>query len=113
MGKMVCDATRLKAWLPLWRSGREELLEEFLANGFEAKIVAVKAGILDRQFLGRKLDRSLIEELSNLGIDPCGEYGEYHTVVTSGPLFRKPLQLIPRDPVLLSGYWFLDFELGE
>lgn len=42
-----------------------------------------------------------------------GENGEYHTVVTSGPLFRWPLDLIPRKAVLRDGYWFLDFQLRE
>lgn len=33
------------------------------------------------------------EEFVKLKIDPCGEEGEYHTVVTDGPLFSRPVML--------------------
>jgi diphthine-ammonia ligase len=108
----VCSAAGIKACLPLWQMRRQEMLDEFLALGFEARIVAVNAAVLDSRFLGRSLDRHLVAELSSLGIDACGENGEYHSVVTCGPLFRQPLHLIPRDTVRRSGYWFLDYELG-
>jgi uncharacterized protein (TIGR00290 family) len=107
----VCGAAGLKAYLPLWQAPRQELLSEFLALGFEARIVAVDSQVLDQRFLGRRLDHPLVDELSALGVDVCGENGEYHTVVTRGPLFQKSLNLIPRDVVLRSGYWFIDFAL--
>ena len=29
-----------------------------------------------------------------LGVDPCGERGEYHTVVTNSPLFSSPIDVV-------------------
>jgi hypothetical protein len=55
--------------------------------------VVVRTPALDRSFLGRRLDPSLLEELEARGVDLCGENGEYNTVVTDGPLFAAPLQL--------------------
>jgi diphthamide synthase (EF-2-diphthine--ammonia ligase) len=43
-----------------------------------------------------------------VGIDLCGEEGEYHTVVVDGPIFSEPLQLAMGEPALYDGYWFLD-----
>lgn len=43
---------------------------------------------------GENIDK-FIENTKNLGLDPLGERGEYHTIVVKplddGPLYRKPL----------------------
>jgi len=41
-------------------------------------------------------------------VDACGENGEFHTLVTAGPLFRQPLALELGQQVLRSGCWFQD-----
>ncbi len=43
-----------------------------------------------------------------LGVDKCGERGEYHTVVTRCPLFSRPLALRTAGAVQRSGCWALD-----
>jgi uncharacterized protein (TIGR00290 family) len=98
----------LTALLPLWQEERMALLESWWAAGFEARIVVVRDGLVDRSFLGRILDRATASELMQAGVDACGENGEYHTVVTGGPLFRQPIRLEQREQVLRSGCWFLD-----
>lgn len=107
----VCEAAQLQAHLPLWKSKRHMLLEEFLELGFSAMIVATNAEALGREFLGRTLDRKLIARFAELGIDPSGENGEYHTVVTDGPLFSRRLALVPGATVRRDGYWFLDLNI--
>lgn len=104
----VCEAAQLQAYLPLWKSERQMLLQEFLELGFSAMIVATNAEALGPEFLGRTLDRELIARFVEQGIDPSGENGEYHTVVTDGPLFAWPLALTPGATVQRDGYWFLD-----
>jgi len=64
--------------------------------------------VVDRRFLGRVLDRAMAKELSATGVDACGENGEFHTVVTGGPLLREPIELELREQVLRSGCWFQD-----
>lgn len=44
-------------------------------------------------WLGRVLDRGLLEEMEARGIDLAGERGEYHTLVTDGPAFATPLEV--------------------
>jgi len=89
----VCGAAGIEACLPLWKTPRQALLDEFLTCGFEALIVVVNGEKLAGAYLGRTLNRELLREFERLGIDPSGEEGEYHTVVTSGPIFSAPLRL--------------------
>ena len=58
--------------------------------------------------LGRPFDLHAVNLMVAHGIDACGEVGEFHTVVTGGPLFRRPLDLQFGEPVLRDGYWFVD-----
>jgi diphthine-ammonia ligase len=107
----VCRQAGLTASLPLWQNERMALLDEWWAAGFEARIVVAREGLVDRRYLGRVLDRQTTEELAATGVDPCGENGEFHTVVTGGPLFRNPIELRPGEQVLRSDCWFQDLAL--
>jgi uncharacterized protein (TIGR00290 family) len=104
----VCSSVALQSHLPLWKKDRRDLLEELLEADFKATIVTVKNGVLDKRFLGRTINESLIKEIDQVRIDASGEGGEYHTVVTAGPIFSKPIHLEMGKQVLYDGYWFLD-----
>ena len=104
----ICARTGLMLCLPLWECSKLELLDQFLSLGFKAMIVTVKEGKLDREFLGRTINREIIGEFQRKGVDPCGENGEYHTVVFDGPLFSAPLLLDPGVTVVRSGYCMLE-----
>ena len=105
-------AIRPRKELPLWQEDRLSLLAEFWAAGLECRIVVVREGLVDRRYVGRVLDENVAAELASAGIDACGENGEFHTLVTSGPLFRHPLSFALGQQVLRSGCWFQDVLLG-
>ncbi len=86
-----CSKIDVKPVFPLWGDDTLNLAEEFVSEGFEAYVVAVRKDI-DVPILGRRFDEELIETLVNAGIDPCGENGEFHTFVADGPLFRKRVE---------------------
>jgi len=109
--RRVCGAAGLEALHPLWKRDRRELLDEFIGLGFAATIIVVKADRLGPEWLGRTIDRAAVADLEKAGVDPSGEFGEYHTVVTGGPIFRGRIRLETRDPHLHDGYWFLGVEL--
>jgi len=90
----VCSGRELTAVEPLWAESTDSLVREFLSRGGQAIIATVRDEVLDSRWLGRLLDTRAIEELTSLGVDPCGERGEYHTFVTFFPGFRH--SLIPR-----------------
>lgn len=89
----VCKSADMEAVLPLWKIDRKEIVKEFISLGFKAKIIVVNTNMLDAKFLGQDLSFSLIEEIEKSGADPCGENGEYHTVVYDGPIFKKPVNI--------------------
>ncbi len=104
----VCAQAGLTAYLPLWECAREKLLHEFLSLGYKALIVMVNEKMLDRKFLGRIIDGELVDEFRKIGIDPCGENGEYHTLVFDGPVFSGPLPFETGSITEQGGYCSLD-----
>jgi diphthine-ammonia ligase len=89
----VCGEIGMEAHLPLWEGTRRDLVMEFLKAGFQALIVVVDTRKMPDAYLGRKLDLALIDELEGIGVDACGENGEFHTFVFDGPIFREKLEL--------------------
>lgn len=91
----LCKNLGLGCISPLWGRNPEELLEEMVKNGFDIIIVAVAAGGLDESWLGRKIDEKCVVDLVLLhrknGIHIMGEGGEYETLVTDCPMFRKKI----------------------
>ncbi|MBC7217334.1 MAG: diphthine--ammonia ligase [Candidatus Caldatribacterium sp.] len=87
----VCAQVGITPFLPLWGKDHHEVALEVVQVGFEAYVTVVRDGVLPPEFLGRRFDRVLLEEFAKLGIDPCGERGEFHTLVVSGPLYQNPI----------------------
>lgn len=109
----VSRAAGLRARLPLWRTPRRSLLEDWWRLGFEARIVVVRASELEPELLGRALDPCLAGEIERRGLDPCGENGEFHTIAVDGPGFRAGLALAPGARVRRGGVWALDVRLSR
>ena len=109
----VCAAHGLTPVMPLWGQPTQLLAEEFIARGGEARFVTVRPPLLDESWLGLTLDAVALQRLQAIGADPCGEFGEYHTVVTGCPAFSSPLTLEPGQRVLSGGCWALDFDVSS
>ena len=84
------EAAGRKAIFPVWGRDTAELAREFVAAGFGATLVTVDTEQLDASFVGRRFDAALLADLP-AGVDPCGENGEFHTFVDSGPIFEAPV----------------------
>ena len=108
----VCQKADIIPLLPLWLENQDKLLREFIDAGFEAIVVAAKANLFGEEVLGRKIDTNFIKDLEELSqtkaITPCGEAGEYHTLVIDGPIFQKRLEILKTRKVLRKGTRFLD-----
>ncbi len=81
----------MEAVFPLWHRDPAELALAFLREKFKAVVLCVEESCLPASFVGRAFDRSFLADLP-LGVDPCGENGEFHTFVYDGPLFAKPVR---------------------
>jgi uncharacterized protein (TIGR00290 family) len=79
-----------EAIFPLWERDTAALAREFIEAGFGATLVVVDTEQLDASFVGRRFDAALLDDLP-AGVDPCGENGEFHTFVDSGPVFAAPI----------------------
>jgi len=108
--EMVCDAAGLSAMLPLWKKDRKQLVTDMLSAGIECIIVSCNT-VMGEKFLGKRISSELVMELEKLGVDPCGENGEFHTVVTNCPLFDDAIKLPQNQTILHDNYWFLQWAL--
>ena len=91
----------------------EKVVEEFIDLGFKAIVVSGKSDIFSSQFVGRYIDKNLLKEIEKKDICPCGEKGEFHTLVIDGPIFKNKISINKTRPVLKDGfwsYWFLDIQ---
>ena len=109
----VCGLAGMTPVHPLWQMERRELLGEFIALRFKATIVVLNENMLAPEFLGRTIGPETIAALEEAGADAAGERGEYHTVVTEGPLFSTAIPLTVRGRHRQEGYWFLDVEEAQ
>ncbi|MBU0547580.1 MAG: diphthine--ammonia ligase [Candidatus Omnitrophica bacterium] len=109
----VCADLNINALEPLWNNSPENIIDEFLKAGFKSIIVSCKADIMGKQFLGRYIDQELVEELKKRDICPCGEKGEFHTLVVDGPIFKRPIKIVEAESVIKESFWkhwFLDIK---
>lgn len=92
---------------PLWGRPTASLAQEMIGIGLVAHLTCVDTRRLDASFAGRRFDRALLDDLP-AGVDPCGENGEFHTVVTDGPLFTAPIPVMVGAAVERGGFVFAD-----
>lgn len=84
---------------PIWGMNTSDLARSFIDAGFSARLVCVDTTQIDAAFAGREFDRALLADLPP-STDPCGERGEFHTFVSSGPGFRQPVTCMTGELVL-------------
>ncbi len=89
----ACERAGLTALFPLWGESRAALARELVARGVRARVVCVDTRWLDAAFCGARYDAAFLARLP-AGVCPCGEDGEFHTLVTGGPGFSAPLQVV-------------------
>ncbi len=111
----VSRESGMDAVLPLWGEARREvLMEELITEGFEAIVVATRMDLLGPEWLGRQIDRDFVRDISKVrGVDICGEGGEYHTLVLSGPFFEKRIKVMGMETLSHENHCFLDIHQYE
>ncbi len=81
-----------EAVFPLWKRDTSDLIDEFLDKGYQTTLCSVSDAYLTENHVGEIITKEFIESLPS-DVDPCGENGEFHTFVTDGPIFQKPIQI--------------------
>ena len=109
----ICNDLGVSALEPLWGIPSRKVVEEFIDLGFKAIVVSGKSDIFSSEFVGRYIDKNLLKEIEKKDVCPCGEKGEFHTLVIDGPIFKSKIIMNKTRPVLKEGfwsYWFLDIQ---
>jgi diphthine-ammonia ligase len=94
----ICNRLGVWCFNPLWKRNQTALLDEIVAEGFNAIISGVFAYPLDKTWLGKQIDNDMIAKLTALseqyGLSPSGEGGEIETTVLDAPLFKKKIDVL-------------------
>jgi uncharacterized protein (TIGR00290 family) len=101
------SAAGMEPTFPLWKRETAGLAREMIASGLSARIVCLDPRRLDSSFGGRLFDLDLLRDLP-ADVDPCGENGEFHTVVTGGPMFSHEIPIRVGETVERDGFVFTD-----
>lgn len=100
----------MRGIFPLWKRDTAKLARDVIAMGFRAYLSCVE-GKVGVGFAGRAFDQSLLDDLPP-GIDPCGEYGEFHSFVYDGPIFQRPVSVQVGEIVIRDGRYYADLLPG-
>ena len=103
--------TGLQPVFPVWGMPTDALAREMIASGTRAKLTCVDTEKLDRSFVGREFDKSLLATLPD-GIDPCGERGEFHSFVYAGPMLNAVIPISVGATVVRDQFIFADLVLS-
>lgn len=91
--EQICQASGLNVVMPLWGLSRQQVIDDNRRLGIKSKICVVSnkypiVNLLTKEFV----DLDFVQ-LQDLGIDICGENGEFHTMVYDASLFKDSLNL--------------------
>ena len=102
----------LDCLFPLWGRDTATLSREMVDSGLIAIITCLDPKVMPREFAGRIYDHDFLDDLPE-HVDPCGEHGEFHTVVVSGPMFRAPIPVEIGETVERDGFVFTDVSVEQ
>ena len=92
-----CSAARargsgIEPLFPLWGRPTRALIQEMIDGGLRARVTCVDPRQVSGTLCGSEIDRGFVDALPE-GVDPCGENGEFHTFVYSGPIMGEAVRL--------------------
>ena len=104
--------SKLTPLFPIWGLNTTTLANDMLSSGLSAYLTCVDPKQLPKTFAGHKFDNNFLSQLDNK-VDPCGENGEFHTFVYSGPMFKSDVPITVGDTVDRDGFIFTDLMLAN
>lgn len=97
---------------PLWKQPTATLAAAMIEAGVVAYVTCLDPKRVSRDLAGHPFDRDLLARLGP-DVDPCAENGEFHTCVTAGPMFRRPIPVTVGATVEREGFVFTDLTLDD
>jgi uncharacterized protein (TIGR00290 family) len=106
------QGTGLQPLFPLWGRRTGELASEMIQEGLKALVTCIDPRVLPLELAGREFDEAFLRDLP-VGVDPCGEKGEFHTCVYASPEFSRQLKVRRGVTVERDGFVFTDVLVEE
>jgi uncharacterized protein (TIGR00290 family) len=101
------SGTGITPIFPLWGMPTPKLAHDMINAGVEAHLSTVDLKKLPASFAGRRFDAALLDALP-VGIDPCGENGEFHSFVSVGPMLSCRIAVKVGETVERDGFAYAD-----
>src|SRR3989344_7180026 len=102
----ICNELKLECINPLWHIDTEQYLRDLVKNKFEVIITKVAADGFDEKWLGRKIDKKIVDDIKGLnkkfGIHLAGEGGEAESLVLNCPLFKQKIFVLDSEKKMES-----------
>lgn len=112
--KKIADELDLKVVNPLWHIDIEKYLNNFIDDGFKAMIVSVSADGLEKDLLGKVIDKELLSTLKALSekyrFNLAFEGGEGETCVIDGPIFKRRIVIDESEIMGSQNKFFLNIK---
>jgi uncharacterized protein (TIGR00290 family) len=104
--------TGIQPLFPIWGIPTNQLAQDMIAGGLKARIACVDPRQISADFAGREYDERLLQALP-ASADPCGENGEFHTFVYSGPMLQHEFPIVAGETVERDGFIYTDLMLAD
>jgi uncharacterized protein (TIGR00290 family) len=103
----LLQGTEIAPLFPIWGISTKILSQQMVSSGLKAMITCINAKQLSQEHAGREYNETFLADIP-VGIDPCGENGEFHTFAFDGPMFRYPIKVIAGETIQRDGSYFTD-----
>lgn len=78
---------------PLMGESSMQLAQEIINRGIQTLVVTTDGNQLSSDYCGQWYNQAFLQSLPK-DVDPCGENGEFHTLVTQAPCMSGHLELV-------------------
>lgn len=102
----------VRAVFPLWKRPTAELAARMIRAGLVAHVTCLDPGKVPRELAGEVFDERFLARLGP-EVDPCAENGEFHTCVSAGPMFTRPIPVKVGETVEREGFVFTDVTVAD
>lgn len=109
----ACQQSGLSACLPLWGKSRPDVKNEIIRLGIKSKLSVVSKKYSLDELLGAEYSELDFACLEQIGVDICGENGEFHTLVYDAPLFKQALNIKAGEIYDLDHVLLYDFKVNN
>ncbi len=101
----------MSACLPLWGKSRLDVKNEIIRLGVKSKLSVISKKYALDELLGMEYSELDFVYLEQLGVDICGENGEFHTLVYDAQLFKHALNIEAGEVYDLEHALLCDFKI--